>query len=190
MHDREVTFSLVVSEAILGSSQVMESYRVLAGGIVAGLKMLGADARLVDRGSRRKAARAASAAESPIGRGINPACFAAKASCDLVVGGNKVVGSAQMRKEGVILQQNSLPLQLDLERWSQAFPSQGNSDAVQAIGLETALGMSLSFQQVAEAIGQGMGRKLGVKIEIGQSIPEEEGMAEQLRPACSICKSS
>ena len=51
----------------------------------------------------------------------NPACFAAKARCDLMVHGRKIIGSAQMRKDGLILQQNSLPLTVDFARWEEVF---------------------------------------------------------------------
>ena len=95
--DEEVTFSVVVSAARLGTMGVMEAYRALAGGIIGALRSLGLGARLVERQAGAGSAR----------RARDPACFAVKARCDLVVGSSKLVGSAQVQRDGTILQQNS-----------------------------------------------------------------------------------
>ncbi|MCJ7750262.1 MAG: lipoate--protein ligase family protein, partial [Armatimonadetes bacterium] len=96
--EEEVTFSLIVSEERLGTSGVMDSYRALASGIVAGLRSLDLDATLVERSAPSPAPAMAT----------DPACFAVKARCDIAVGSSKLVGSAQVQRRGYILQQNSL----------------------------------------------------------------------------------
>ena len=155
--EEEVTFSVVVSAAHLGTTGVMEAYRRLAGGIVGALRSLGLEARLVER------AGAAGAAAG------DPACFAVKARCDLVVGSSKLVGSAQVQREGVILQQNSLPLRMRVEQWREVFLRP--EARPEAVGLWEAAGREIGCEEVARALRAGFGEALGAAFE-------EEGLGE------------
>jgi len=99
LHHREVTFSIISPAAGLGS--VIESYRTFARAIATGLHQLGLEAQLCEPQA------------APRRGGL--LCFAAPAQCDLEVGGRKLLGSAQARHRGALLQQNSLPLVLSDE---------------------------------------------------------------------------
>jgi lipoate-protein ligase A len=157
--EQEVTFSVVVSGKRLGTTGVMDSYRALAGGIVAGLRRLGAEARLVERtgsGARPGGAQ-------------DPACFAVKARCDLAVGSSKLVGSAQVQRDGFILQQNSLPLRVDVGDWEGVF--RRGRGAPEAVGLWDAAGREVSYSEAAEALREGFAEAFGV--EFG-----EEGLSD------------
>lgn len=155
--EEEVTFSVVVSAARLGTTGVMEAYRRLAGGIVGALRSLGLEARLVERaGAFGAAAR-------------DPACFAVKARCDLVVGSSKLVGSAQVQRGGVVLQQNSLPLRIRVEQWREVFLRPESRP--EAVGLWEAAGRRIGCEEVAGALREGFGEALGVAFE-------EEGLGE------------
>lgn len=48
-------------------------------------------------------------------------CFAGSACPDIVVGGNKLFGSAQRRREGAVLQHGSLLLDIDRTLWTGIF---------------------------------------------------------------------
>ncbi|HCW50627.1 MAG TPA: hypothetical protein DGR79_00940, partial [Clostridiales bacterium] len=107
LHDREVTYSVVVPSALLPDS-VVESYRLLAEGLVTGLRALGYRAYLAPERPER--------AGDP-GPGVpGAACFEVPSSYEILVGGRKVVGSAQVRRAGVILQHGSIMLELDAAR--------------------------------------------------------------------------
>jgi len=149
----EVTFSLVVSTARLGTTGVMDSYRSLAAGILAALRSLGLEARLAERSSPSSSRIAAT----------DPACFAVKARCDLVVGSAKLVGSAQVHSSGAVLQQNSLPLHLRPEDWRQVFLR--SPDPPGATGLSAAAGREVSYQEVAAALRAGFAAAFGVSFE-------------------------
>ena len=151
--EEEVTFSLVVSEERLGTRGVMDSYRTLAAGIVAGLRSLGLDAKLVER----------SAPSPSPAMPHDPACFAVKARCDLVVGSSKLVGSAQVQRRGYILQQNSLPLRLQLEDWDGVFLRQSRPPA--AMGLWEAARREIPYAEVAQALRNGVSNAFGVVFE-------------------------
>lgn len=94
LHDRDVTYSVVAPEA---GRSVLEAYRWVAGGLVAGLHLLGIGAGIAEH--RAMGAR---------GRPLD--CFAVATGADLEVGGRKVCGSAQVRRRGWFLQHGSLPI--------------------------------------------------------------------------------
>jgi lipoate-protein ligase A len=150
----EVTFSLVVSAASLGTTGVMDSYRKLGTGIVSALRLLGLDARLVERGGPAPTSQASPAPA------LDPACFATKARCDLVVGSSKLVGSAQVQRKGFLLQQNSLPLRIRLDNWSRVFL---RAEAPpEAVGLCDAAHREVGYAEVASALRDGFEEALGI----------------------------
>jgi len=164
----EVTFSIVVSAARLGASGVMDCYRTLAGGIMAALRLLGVEAELVER--------AAPAANPEAAR--DPACFAVKSRCDLVVGSHKLVGSAQVQRKGFLLQQNSLPLRLGAEDWGRVFLRPQVAPA--AAGLCEAAGREFGYSEVAEALRRGFAEHLPVAFEANGLTETESARAGEL----------
>lgn len=158
--DEEVTFSIVISEERLGTQGTMACYRALASAIVAGLKDLGLDARLVERAGARETRSAQ-----------DPACFAVKARCDLVVGSSKLVGSAQLHRCGAVLQQNSLPLRLRLGDWVRFFRRQPEAPA--AVGLWEAAGAELPHARVAGALRKGFEQTFQVELADGEPTEAE-----------------
>jgi lipoate-protein ligase A len=169
----EVTFSVAVSAAALGTTGVMDSYRRLAEGIVRALRLLGLAARLVER-----------AAPGPTAAAMDPACFAVKARCDLVVGEAKLVGSAQVQRRGFVLQQNSLPLRLRAEDWSHVF--RRAAAAPEAVGLWEAAGREIPYQEVAAALRRGFAEGLGVSLEDGHLTDGECSRAAALAAEASL----
>lgn len=96
LHGGDVTVSLAVPESLLGSEggSIAASYRKLSQGFIAALDLLNVGLRMGN-------------CERLPGRGGD--CFASKSQADMVSdAGEKLIGSAQRRSEGVILQQSSL----------------------------------------------------------------------------------
>lgn len=93
LHDRELTYSVVLP--LRASGGLRPAYRRINEGLLAGLRRLGVDAAL-----------AAGRTRNP---GSGP-CFLDPAEGEVVVGGRKLVGSAQARIGGAILQHGSLLL--------------------------------------------------------------------------------
>jgi lipoate-protein ligase A len=91
LHYGDVTYSVV---ARLDGRSVLDAYRWVAGGLIAGLALLGLEAAV---------------AEHPVlGRPLD--CFRVATGADLEVGGHKICGSAQVRRQGWFLQHGSIPL--------------------------------------------------------------------------------
>ncbi len=169
----EVTFSIVVSEALLGTRGVMDSYRRLASAIVAGLNHLGLAARLVERSG-----------SDGLPMALDPACFAVKARCDLVVGSSKLVGSAQVHRDGVILQQNSLPLRISVSDWERFFLRPSKAPA--AVGLWDAASVEIPYTQITDALRQGFAEAFEVKFADGVLTAEEMARAAELARSAQV----
>jgi len=100
LHDREVTYAVVArSDRGRLAGGVVETYRRIAGAIVAGLRELGVDATAVEPRQTERTG--------------GPSCFAATSAWELAAHGRKLVGSAQLRRRGAMLQHGSIPLRLD-----------------------------------------------------------------------------
>ena len=100
LHQYELTYSLIAPEHDPNvSGTVIKSYLKISQGLLMGLQNLGIPAEMVASGGTEGASSAA--------------CFDAPSWYELVVGGRKLVGSAQMRKEGMLLQHGSIILHMD-----------------------------------------------------------------------------
>ncbi|MBI3948794.1 MAG: lipoate--protein ligase family protein, partial [Armatimonadetes bacterium] len=143
---------------------LLETYRLLSGGLIAGLRRLGLEARLAPG---QKAHRGPSGAD----------CFAAAAQCDLVVGGEKICGSAQLRRQGVVLQHGALPLSLPVTAsyWREVGPP------ARATDLSRALGRRPSRDEVTDALAAGFAEALGARLVPGELTDEERALAAELR---------
>lgn len=158
LHEHEVTYSIV---APLAGTGVIESYRELSAGLVKGLELLGIRAEYGSQPAPGAASRAS--------------CFAHAARCDIVAGGRKVIGSAQVRGAHWVLQQGSIPLWVNWKRNAEVFGWQDGSEAGAAGSLADALGRAVTAEEVMSAVVRGFEDALGVQFEpSGLSTDEHE----------------
>ena len=155
IHGTDVTFSIALRESDLpsGCGSVIASHQWLMGGIVAGLQKLGIGAEIGPEKANISARNA-------------PAdCFAHVAACDVRVGQGKVVGSAQVRKFGGLLEQGSIPYS------APAF------DTARVFGRKTDAGdgpiEGLAYSVIAEAIADGFREYLDDPVRIGELTRDE-----------------
>ena len=216
LHDQEVTYSIVVDMATLPGS-VVETYRRIAGGLVFGLRALGLDAVLApektagDGPGEEAGGRTEGGSGAPTGAPAVAAivaaivaagaCFEVPSSYEILVSGKKIVGSAQVRRGGVILQHGSIPLRLDpplLARVLGFPPEAAARIATKAAGLEETLDgagrpnevaacdggqpgrVPPGYSDVCRAVSDGLAGALEVTFEPGDLTPEEAATAEGL----------
>ncbi|MES2202025.1 MAG: lipoate--protein ligase family protein [candidate division FCPU426 bacterium] len=134
LHDDEMTFSLAMpaGHSALACS-VDESYLALTRPLLELIRMRGIDAKF--RGE----------ATVPL-KGIN--CFSGSACPDVVVGGDKVFGSAQRRRDNAVLMHGSLILGIDWPLWRGVFGQrlgQGFASLPQLSGLDWAAEMQKAY---------------------------------------------
>jgi lipoyl(octanoyl) transferase len=177
LHGDELTYSIALLQSDpRADGGVLEVYRLLSEGLLAGLCNLGACAT--------------SAAGRPEGGVRTPICFETPAAYEIVANGRKLLGSAQWRARGAVLQHGTLPLYGDLARIVRylAFPEderqvQAQGLLARATTLEAVLGYRLPFDQVAEALAAGLAERLNIRLAHGSFTALERDRAAELRQA-------
>lgn len=176
LHSAEVTYAVVVPEGYPGfGGSVSEAYRAIAEGLLVGLKRLGVPAEMAEAPRREGGERSA-------------ACFDSPSFYELVVDGRKLVGSAQVRRHGAILQHGSILLRFDPLELLRclAVPAGPGRERLQraltghVVSLAEALGREPGFAEVAEAVAGGMAEVFGVALEPGGLTAGESTRAEEL----------
>jgi lipoate-protein ligase A len=176
LHTDELTYSVALLQTDPRSEGgVVEGYRRLSEGLLAGLRQLGVPA-VQAAGVRRSK------------EGQTAICFETPADYEITVAGRKLVGSAQWRARGGVLQHGTLPLCGDLSRIVGCLSL---SDAereiqrqrilLQATTLEEAIGRILSFDTVAQALAAGFARVLNLTLVPGEVTARERSLASELR---------
>jgi len=98
LHLDDFTYSIVMPRSFPLPEGVVEAYRLICGGILRAMRHMGLDAVLQPR-------------ESEDYRHAGGACFAVSTQADLEFAGRKIIGSAQVRRAGALLQHGSLMLE-------------------------------------------------------------------------------
>jgi len=158
LHQHEVTYSLTLPPSLVAGVGVRTSYAVLTAGLHAGLRSLLGASFTPEEGA------AAPACE----RGAGVAnCFALASECDTLVPEGKLVGSAQVRRAGALLQHGSILLDAEPLAWTALFGSPGR-----LVTLRQILGGAPEPRRVAEAVTEGF-RSLGVRVAEGTLSAQE-----------------
>ena len=180
LHDREVTYSLVVKES---ESYIPEgltaSYLFFSRGIAAGLTSLGVEPNL-----HFPRPTAGNSSAVPF---RSAACFDAPSHYELTVGERKIVGSAQTRRDGVLLQHGSILLDFDPESLVDVFAITAEERrrklleelSRRAAGLNAVAGKQFAFMEVATAVASGISAQCGLHLKRSQrDLPELELVQE------------
>ncbi|PJF27111.1 MAG: hypothetical protein CUN53_05300 [Phototrophicales bacterium] len=140
LHTDEMTYSLALPAGhFLAKGGIVESYRRISRALLAGLDILGIRAQ----------------AESGVqGDSASPVCFDAASQYEIAVGGRKLIGSAQRRRDGAVCQHGSLPLWGDLSRIREVMAVEGDGAPVQRgiTLMEAAGGRAVTWEEAAQAV--------------------------------------
>lgn len=157
LHDQEVTYSVVCrSDDPVFGGRVLESCALIHAAVAAGLATLGVRTtpRAMPANLRRDAREVAAVAD----------CFARPAAHELLDDrGRKLVGSAQARRAGALLQHGSVLL--DSPR-AAAYLRAGGTNSVPpvGIGVRELLGRHMSREELVDALAAGFRRSLEVPL--------------------------
>ncbi len=162
LHERDLTYAVVlpVDDPRIPPT-VSGTYQVVAEALRDALVALGA--RDVTLAPRRAAG------------GADPACFAAAARTELLLGGRKVAGSAQRRGRRAVLQHGSILLDPDPVRLAACLRGADPArlaGAMTGLTADPAIG-SVAPERVAAAVEAALARRLGVRFEPGGLAPRE-----------------
>jgi len=177
LHIDELTYSVVAPEnepRVHGD--ILSSYRRISLGLLTGLQSLG--------GAISQAGRIEKELEK-----TSAACFEVPSHYEVTALGKKLIGSAQVRRIGTVLQHGSLPLQGDVTRLVDVLklPESERNTLRQvlqrrAIALNQVLQRDVSFDEVAEAVTYGFSETLNIAFEKGMLSDYETINVEELKP--------
>jgi len=165
--DLEITYSVAAAAGDFdGSADLLETYRWIGEGLLAGLRALGAPVEMVPA--------------KPSDPSTMPAfCFARTGSFELEVDGRKLVGSAQRRQGTAFLQHGAIMLGAEPGRLRRVFPG-GRDPLADMTTLETVLGRRPSFDETAAALAEGFRAAHGLTLVPGGLSEEEAALAGML----------
>jgi lipoate-protein ligase A len=178
LHDQEVTYSLIVAQPTsFFPDDLLGSYKVISQAIIRGLSFLNVHAVLEP--PRRTISSHPHLAVS---------CFLTLSSYEIAVDGRKLVGSAQRRFRGALLQQGSLLLQLDIPKFFALL--QLSSEVERQEGIKLAQKRMTSLAEVTgklyapstvqAALLEGFRAELGIEFIAGKLTLAEESFRQRL----------
>jgi len=169
LHEHELTYSLVAAvDHPLFTGDILETYRVISSCIVEALKRLGLAPEMVSEGR--------SAAGTP----LEAYCFAAPSKYELLVGGRKICGSAQVRSGGAFLQHGSLLIDVDPSRAAAVMrvPAAGISGSTTT--LREQLGRVIGADELARVLRGAFEDTLGITFAEDGLTAAEDSLKERL----------
>lgn len=180
LHDCELTYSIMVREDDPSMPPtITASYCYLSGGLLKGLQQLGIAAEMtIPRGAYGQRAKQPASA----------ACFDAPSHYELTYRQKKLVGSAQVRKQGVILQHGSILLRFSAETMAGILhmPSAEAREKTRemlsrrATSLEEVLGRPVKWDEVYSVLSESFAAALHIDMEAGELTVQEIETAGQL----------
>lgn len=177
LHDVELTYSVVASvDDTTVEGGILESYRKISAGLVAGLRRIGVPAEMAPEKTRAHGAGSA-------------ACFDAPSAYEVTIHGRKVIGSAQVRRGGALLQHGAILLEADVARQAGVLqPPPGMTTAQLAamlaprlISLSAAAGRPVTAAELAVALRAGFEEAWGLPLEESTLTAGEQERVHALR---------
>lgn len=178
LHIDELTYSITApADDPLVSGSLLESYQRISSILQNALTGLGVDTSADHQYTGL-----------PENARQNPVCFEVPSNFEITHKGKKLIGSAQARKAGGVLQHGSLPLFGDLGRITQAlhFDSEAERLAAaqnvssRATTLQEAAGKTLSWEDAARALIRAFTAQPGIEVELARPDQDEIRAAEEL----------
>ncbi len=147
LHDQELTYSIIVPEVhpFINKGGVIDAYRSISRGIITAFNLLDIIAALTPEKQNRA--------------GLAPgSCFDSSTAYEIQVDGKKVVGSAQLRRDGIILQHGAILFRLPQDLYKLVLKKEHNrkDDQKVELGQKAAglldLGYNISYNRMARAL--------------------------------------
>ena len=175
LHVDELTYSISLpQDHDLAQGDILASYQRLSVPLQHGLEKLGLHSQ---QAPRKKG-------------GVNgPVCFETPSAYEITANGRKLIGSAQVRRQGAILQHGTLPLHGDISRicdvlvYADELERDAARDMVRqrATTVEAMLGRRVDWQTAADAMAEAFAETFDIDLEVDDLTPDESLRVEQLR---------
>lgn len=179
LHTDELTYAVIAAQdEPLVAGSILESYQRIASGLLRALVHM----NLKAQADQEYALPAGAQPKAPI-------CFEVPSNYEITVAGKKLIGSAQARKLGGVLQHGSLPLYGDLTRITRALVYSGEEErqiaAQRLLGhattAESILGQPVEWQAAADSFQCAFEECFNIRFEISQPSEAELDLAAELQ---------
>lgn len=176
LHIDELTYSIAGAQTQPQlNGPVLDTYNQISQGLVLGLQRLGLDA-------------AKAPASNRAGATVGPVCFEVPSAYEICVGPYKIIGSAQSRRQGYVLQHGSLPLSGDITRLVDVLAVADEAErqalrtllAGRATTVEEQMKRRVTFWEAATVLIDGLTSALEIDLEEGELSGDERALAEHL----------
>ena len=179
LHDQELTYSIIISEKNpLVDYSILKTYKRISQALINGLVSLGIKAELVPlKGKIKENVLPVLSQDSPTYKTI---CFSTPSQYEVQVDGKKLIGSAQVRKRGIVLQHGSLLIKLDREKLFSVFnfPSiqikEKIKEKFKATCVNEIIKKEIDYFQLSDLLARGFAKEFGVKLIEGKLTNFEE----------------
>ncbi len=174
LHQAELTYALIAPQEFFPEAGVLATYRIIAEGLVQGLRNLGIAGCLATPRTR--------------GQHRTAACFMASSWYEITVAGKKLIGSAQRRLKGYILQHGSILQATHHEAILDLFPAPDGSSKTQLreqirakiTSLGELLGRELQLEYLKQQFKAGFAQALAVEFVEDEPADYEQRLARRL----------
>ena len=155
LHEDEITYCFCLpGTSPWGKYRSQKIYLEISRLLCTSLRMLGIPAEIHEKTEYRRSA----------------ACYATTSKFEITLFGRKLVGSAQYRTRGFVLQHGSIPLKLDLERYIHCFKNPDFSIRNRIITLSE-IGKNVEKEELAMSIKAAAEKLLNVDVKISRELP-------------------
>jgi lipoate-protein ligase A len=171
----ELTYSISLpQDHQLAQGDIMASYQRLSLPLQRGLEKIGLHSQ---QAPRKK------------GGTNSPVCFETPSAYEITADGRKLIGSAQVRRQGAVLQHGTLPLHGDITRicdvlvYEDELERDAARDIVRqrATTVEAVIGQRVPWQVAAEAMAEAFAEVFDLDLQVDDLTPGEALRLEQLR---------
>ena len=168
LHDKELTYSFIIDESKMPKS-IVESYKEISKGLLQGLRNLGLKAvmnEVVSKGEK------------------SAVCFNDPSWYEIIVNGKKIVGSAQKRVDGKLLQHGAVLIDIDVDKYCSLFNNCGkeliSKVKERMTSINDELNGKIGYDDVKVAMVQGFEKELKIDFEISKLSKEELELSKKL----------
>ena len=154
LHLNDLTYSFVGTDTTCGgrfSTSVTESYKQISQGLVAAFAELGVPTAIGPTGVAYRHLQD---------------CFMATTGSDLHHNGTKLIGSAQVRRRGSILQHGSVPLNQDPAFMPRLLGEPAKDEAPRHLNLFDLIGREAGIEELQSAFKLGFEKNFGVELRV------------------------
>lgn len=187
LHTDELTYSIIGRQNVPQlHGGVLESYRNISAALLMLLHSIGIAAESVEKANKSPSIQRL--INGQVSNDPNPICFETPSNYEITFEGKKIIGSAQARRKGSILQHGSLPLSGDLSRITRVLKYPNDANRIEAsmrilsraTTVERALNAKISAQTVEKAFIDAFIETFNLDLNTSDLSEFEKELAEEL----------